>query len=526
MNDLTKTLTFVGVAVVVVLLAWFSRPAPLTGPVDDTGQPFFAEFKDPLDATSLEIAEFDEESASPTVFRVAESAKGVWSIPSKLDYPADAEEHLADAAGAVIDLEKLGVVSDRPADHEVFGVVDPSTADAGVEGIGKRVTLEDSSGAKLADLIIGKEVKDQPGLRYVRLPTQDRVYRTKIDTSKLTTRFQDWIEEDLLKMNPLDITAIDYNNYSIQETQRGYALVPGNQLDLTYDTENSSWSLDAVIVSPDGEEKKSYPSEELNTERINELKQALGDLKIVDVQRKPTGLSRELRDEGGNMDAEAQRSLLSRGFLLSEGRLYSNDGEVLVNMKDGVQYILRFGDIAVGTETDQGNGDETEGEETSPQGSNRYVFIMAYFNPDQIPPPELTPLPDGAAEAGPDEASGDEEGEAAEETSEEEVDPEVKRIQEENARKQKEYDDKVAEAKEKVKELNDRFADWYYVISDEVYRKIRTDIDDVLKPADTGEGSTEQMIPSKPEHPLSEGPNGLDDFEEIKEEFEFEQQAP
>jgi len=438
-----------------------------------------------------------------------------------------------------MDLEKLGVVSDRPADHEVYGVVDPSTANAAVEGIGKRVTLEDGSGSKLADLIIGKEVKDQPGLRYVRLPTQDRVYRTKIDTSKLTTRFQDWIEEDLLKMNPLDITQIDYNNYSIQETQRGYALVPGNQLDLKYDSENSSWSLDAVLLTAQGEEQKeAYPSDQLNTERINELKQALGDLKIVDVQRKPTGLSRELRAEGGNLDAEAQRSLLSRGFLLSDGRLYSNDGEVLVDMKDGVQYILRFGDIAVGTETDQGGeGEDGEESESTPQGSNRYVFIMAYYNPDQISPPELEPLPEGASEAaGPDEASDEEgeassdeenaEGEAAEEESEEEVDPEVKRIREENARKQKEYDDKVTAAKEKVAELNDRFADWYYVISDEVYRKIRIDVDDLIKPAEGGEGAADAMLPGRPEHPLSEGPNGLDDFEEIKEDFEFQQQVP
>lgn len=522
MNDFTKTMTFVGITVVVLALAWFSRPAPLTGPTDDTGQPFFAEFEDPLAATSLEIAEFDEESASPTVFRVAKSPKGVWSIPSKLDYPADAEEHLADAAASVMDLEKLGVVSDRPADHELFGVIDPSTANAAVEGIGKKVTLEDGSGSKLAELIIGKEVTDQPGLRFVRLPTQDRVYRTKIDTSNLTTRFQDWIEEDLLELNTLDITDIDYNNYSIQETQRGYALVPGDKLDLHYDQEASKWELAELA-----------PNEELNTERIDEVKQALGDLKIVDVQRKPAGLSRELRAEGGNLDAEAQRSLLSRGFLLSEGRLYSNDGEVLVNLKDGVQYILRFGDIAVGTETDEGEASEEGGEAPAgPQGSNRYVFIMAYFNQDEIPAPELEAEPAGPEAA--EEPSGEEEdteateeeGEAepaADAEEEAEVDPEVKRIREANALKQKEYDEKVDAAKERVAQLNDRFADWYYVISNDVYRKIKVNRDEIVMPKEGTAGEiTEEMTVE--ENPLSPGPNGLDDFEEIKEEVQ--QQAP
>lgn len=521
MNDVSKTMTFVGIAVVALLLAWFSRPAPLIGPEDDTGQPFFPEFKDPLAATSLEIAEFDETSATPTVFRVAKSSKGVWSIPSKLDYPADAEDHLAEAAAAVMDLEKLGTVSDRPADHEIFGVVDPTTADAGVEGIGKKVTLEDGSGAKLAELIIGKEVKDQTGLRYVRLPTQDRVYRTKIDTSKLTTRFQDWIEEDLLKLNAFDITDIDYNNYSIQETQQGYALVPGEKLDLTYNAEDSKWKLAEL-----GE------NEELNTQRIDEIKQALGDLKIVDVRRKPAGLSRELRDEEGKLDAEAQRSLLSRGFLLSKGRLYSNDGEVLINLKDGVQYILRFGDIAVGTETDKGEGDDKAADD-GPIGSNRYVFIMTYFNADQIAPPELEPEPKAEAKAAepsqePSESATQEketpEADAAkDETSEEKVDPELQRIRQENQRKQKEYDEKIEQGKKKVKELNDRFADWYYVISNDVYQKIKVSRADVVKQKEGTEESTEGENGDSDVNPLSEGPNGLDDFERLKEEFQIQQ---
>ncbi len=537
MNDFSKTMTFVGIAVVALALAWFSRPAPLTGPQDDTGQTFFPEFTDPLLATSLEIAEFDEESASPTVFRVAKSSKGVWSIPSKLDYPADAGDHLADAAAAVMDLEKLGIVSDRPADHEIFGVVDPSTADAAVAGIGKKITLEDGSGAKLAELIVGKEVKDQTGLRYVRLPTQDRVYRTKVDTSKLTTRFQDWIKEDLLKLNTFDITDIDYNNYSIQESQRGYALVPGDKLNLTYDDVESKWSLAEL-----GE------NEELNTERINDIKQALDDLKIVDVRRKPAGLSRELRDEEGKLDAEAQRSLLSRGFLLSEGRLYSNDGEVLVDLKDGVQYILRFGDIAVGTETDEEESDGEADQDTSesPKGSNRYVFIMAYFNEAQIAQPELEPEPEAEAEAGPkpaeDAEPGDEDSEPSEEgaddadspeantaeeaENDEEVDPELKRMREENQRKQKEYDEKIEQGKEKVNELNDRFADWYYVISDEVYRKIKVGREDIVKQTEASGESTPGEDNAAEENPLSVGPDGLDDFEQIKQGIEGPQLVP
>ena len=40
---------------------------------------------------------------------------------------------------------------------------------------------------------------------------------------------------------------------------------------------------------------KLADDEELNTEKLNALKTALDDLKIVDVDRKPAGLSQDLR---------------------------------------------------------------------------------------------------------------------------------------------------------------------------------------------------------------------------------------
>ena len=62
---------------------------------------------------------------------------------------------------------------------------------------------------------------------------------------------------------------------------------------------------------------KLAEDEELNTEKLNALKTAIDDLKIVDVERKPTGLSRDLRvtDEFVNNN-EAVRSLATRGFYL------------------------------------------------------------------------------------------------------------------------------------------------------------------------------------------------------------------
>jgi hypothetical protein len=59
---------------------------------------------------------------------------------------------------------------------------------------------------------------------------------------------------------------------------------------------------------------------------------------------------------------------------------------------------------------------------------------------------------------------------------------ERKRIETENERKQKEYDDKIKKGEARARELNARFADWYYVVSEETYRKIHLNRADVIKP--------------------------------------------
>ncbi len=54
----------------------------------------------------------------------------------------------------------------------------------------------------LASLIIGEGVKDDVEQRFVRIPGQDVVYAVKIDPEKLSTKFEEWIEKDLLNIDP------------------------------------------------------------------------------------------------------------------------------------------------------------------------------------------------------------------------------------------------------------------------------------------------------------------------------------
>src|SRR2546423_606139 len=83
----------------------------------------------------------------------------------------------------------------------------------GATGVGTRITLGDGQGQPVADFIVGKEVTGRPGLRYVRRAEKDQVYSVKLDTQYLSNRFEDWIERNLLKIDPLDLKQVVLADY-------------------------------------------------------------------------------------------------------------------------------------------------------------------------------------------------------------------------------------------------------------------------------------------------------------------------
>ena len=479
MSEQIKTIIYIVVAGVSLVVAWVARPAsPARDPLNDAGQTFFENFADPLAAASLQIVEFDEETASPRAFKVARH-DGVWSIPSHENYAADAENQFADAANSMIGLIKGSIVSDSPRDHELYGVIDPTQPEAGAVGVGMRVTLASETGRPLADLIIGKPVKGQDDQRYVREPGRVRVYLCAIETEQFSTRFEDWIERDLLQLNANDIAQVVVNDYSIDEIN--LRIIQGERLQFSYDQHERAWRLDDL-----GE------NERLLDTKLNEMKRALDDLEIIDVHRKPAGLRAELREEDQlELDMQSARSLESRGYYIIEGRLLSNEGVTTVRMNDGVQYVLRFGEIALGSIATDDEEDGAEGS-SGGGGANRYLFVTAKFDAGLIEQPNIQVLPEFRELTPPpaDDPADDDELPGAEESAEaQESDARIaaaievirREIEQDNQQAQEAYDQSVQEGQQRVRELNDRFADWYYVISDAVYQKIRLQRSDVVE---------------------------------------------
>lgn len=403
MNEGKKTGAFWAAAAVMLAVGLFvAWPASTENESPySPGKPLFEKFKDPLTAANLKIITFDEEQGQLGTFEVRrDSESGQWTIPSRKGYPADAVEQMRDAANALVGLNILDVQTENQGDHAALGVVEPKLEDlqVGDTGVGRLVTFKDESQQTLASLIIGNPVKNEEGKIYVRKPGQDPVYVVKMDDTVLSTKFQDWIEDDLLQMSSIDIKEAVVKDYSASISGRNVALERSYTAKFAMD--GAEWALNELLEY-NSENAMAEPKvvempadKELNTDKLNEMKNALDDLKIVDVVRKPEGMSANLRaDKDLVTDSEAVQSLYTRGFFPvgsgaeGEFEVLSANGELNVTVDQGVEYVLRFGDV-------QGLSEEDDSDEEGDAGGvNRYLLVTARVNEDQFPAPDLQPVP-------------------------------------------------------------------------------------------------------------------------------------
>ncbi|MFM7033740.1 MAG: DUF4340 domain-containing protein [Planctomycetia bacterium] len=508
-----KTALFVLGGIGMLLIGSFVQPRFKSRDVEPEAERLlFPGFSDAGKTSSLEIVTYDDELSTLQPFKVVQSG-GVWVLPSHQNYPADAKDQLAVAATELIDRPILEMVSTSPGDHETYGVIEPDAdkIKPGMTGIGQLVEIRDAGGTKLARLIIGKEDKRPAGadggrtLRFVRKAGQDPVYRVELDTSKFSSRFGDWIEKDLLKLSPWDVRQVVVDDYALGAVESNGRLMVEQQrksrIELAYDDKEAKWSLVSMESFEGGSKPKSEKlaaGEELASAKLNDLRNALGDLKIIDVARKPAGLSADLKGaEQFTGDQEAVTSMQQRGFLpLKTGDILSTDGETIVGMKDGVEYVLRFGAGTTAVQGQRDVGSEKGATADAGETSGRYLLVMARLNEALLEKPKLEPVPDlpaGVEEKGGEKKDAEKkdpagkdsqtkkEGAAADELAKaDEAEAQAqaaveerRRVERENRRKQEEYDGKVETATKRVRELNNRFADWYYVVSDAECAKIR-----------------------------------------------------
>jgi hypothetical protein len=522
MTESVKTLIYTGAALLLFAGAvWVSLP-----PSDTSGeteaQILYPDFQDSKEAARLEIVRVDEKRGKLDRFEVERTPTKGWVIPSHGGYPADATAQMSEAATSLINLNVVAVVSEDASKQELYGVVEPTEArlDAGDKGFGMLVAFQDRKGDDLARLVVGKKVADSDTQRFVRKAGQDAVYVVDLNVDKLTTNFGDWIEKDLLKISPWDIDRVMIKDYQFiaRAGRGGFELDFDPRMELTagIDGDANGWVVDKLIqyARKRPVETELKADEELNKEKLDDLKSALDNLQIVDVKPKPEGLAGDLSaDDAAFKNPDLLQSLQSLGFVPhEEGRrkeFLGFNGELNVGTKDGVEYVLRFGS------TESAEAGENKAGEAK---ARRYLFVTARLDNSRLKPPTLDPLPtestvpvapekkdddaqepkepgspgqDVVGDAPSDEAKSDDakaDETKTDETKADEAKPATndfdlkrKQIEKENQRKQDEFKERKRKAEGKVRELNARFAGWYYVISDDEFQKIHLTRNDVIK---------------------------------------------
>ena len=551
MNETIKTIAFGAIAVVALILSYLTsqKPGDPAGEDSKMGQALFETF-DPMAATGIEIAEFDEDSSDAKSLEIVKDVAG-WVIrrPGRPDYPANADNQVKDVSTILFDLRILDTAGDGAGQHADFGVLDPSQAVPGDRGIGKMIALKNDKGSPLARLIIGNEVENLPGTHYVRKPQENTVFIAEVqNVNDVSTKFVDWVERDFLDLDKWNIKRVTFDNFEIKEGK----LVPAAVHTLDY--EDSAWKLSGSALGA---------QEELNKDRLDEMKDAFDDLEIIDVERKPEVLASSLLKGNEFVDAnnrealvQSASSLVQKGFqpvneLDATGKpkaypngkpmlkVVSEKGEVRVGMKDGVEYVLRFGQTYRGPE-----------DEENATGDSRYIYAFARVNESLLDPPALeavpTPLtvPDvngtGPTDSNSTQGEKGDQGDKGKPPSLKPPGPppnftppsappttppslpvgqvavanegnasmpvddfavrkaqreaEISRVKSSNASKQSEFDQKVVKATERVQELNQNLAGWYYVIPNEVYEKIRLDRSDFVKPREKEEEARPEEV--------------------------------
>ena len=279
-------------------------------------------------------------------------------------------------------------------------MLDPSKADATESGIGRFIHLKNSTGSNLASLIIGEEVEGLPSTYFVRKPEQNAVFRVEVRNAQdVSSKFVDWVEQDFLDLDKWKIKQVTLDNYDVN-LAKGQINRTNNPFVLNF--ADSKWSLSG---------HKLKDKEELDKDVLDAMKDALDDLEIIDVERKPDILVKNL-EQGSEFfsnlrDANNQavvQSLQQKGFYTiaakdSSGqtvpKVVSNKGEVIVGMESGVEYVLRFGEIYRGPE-----------DEENSTGDSRYIYAFARVNESLLEQPLLEAIPSSGKPTGAEGPNG------------------------------------------------------------------------------------------------------------------------
>lgn len=491
-NPWIKTLALAAAAGATVALVVAARPSdkPFAGASGDQGSALAPELTDPQKVASLEVIGWDEQAARPRAFKV-EVQGNRWVVPSAFNYPVDATQNMAAAASSFIGALRERVVTDLVTEHARLGVVAPDdVTSSATAGRGTRVTMRDSTGKTVADLIIGGPVADPaaapgapPARRYVREAGKNRVFTTTLNQS-YSTRLADWVQTDLLQVTADSVKRVAIDRYNVDE-QKG-TIVDLKTLALTRPDAGRPANPDQpapervwTLTSSHGPVQGTGGS--VNQARADDLLAALGSLKIVGVRPKPANLAALMAGEKGEgkISPSDQANLQRHGFFItSQGALVANEGSMTVGCGDGVVYTLWIGELA----TDEATKDQAAGADSSAdapgdkQADGRYMMVTVSFDQTLVgsapqKPNELAELEKQAAALAEGQRLGDD------------ANARLTNLSAAFKAQSDGFASRVKAGMERQSQLAKRFASWYYVVDATSLGRLRPTGEELLAPA-------------------------------------------
>lgn len=396
--------------------------------------PIFGVAKAADQVASLRVAGWDEATSTPLTLGVAK-ANGVWTIPSHFSFPADGNTKVTEAAVGFLGVERGRLVTSDDKRHEELGVIDPLDESSSTKkGHGKRITMTDTTGAQLVDVIVGKYVEGASGMYYVREASAKEVYTAKVDPWKLSTQFIDYVEANPFKIAKEDVTALSIADYSVDET--------AGTVGVRAETSFSRAAADKEWIA--GAKTEVPKDKRLAKAALDNLVNEVSGLKLVSVRPFDSAW------------------LKARGFYVVKEGLYGNEGSISVTTKDGLRYFMFFGEVALDDATDKAaekpkddkskdeksKDDKKEAKKDDKKGENRYLAVFVQYDP------------------------------AADETL-----------------KDAKKDVKPAPGstgKERAEKAQDRFTKFFYVINDDSFKKLRPTLETLFeaKPPEPMAGKT------------------------------------
>ena len=366
-KELLKSLTL-GLVALIALMCWINfHPRQQSNTSEDQIGRKLLEGLDNLEKiTQIQLIRIEAETGQKQELLIRKEGSD-WILPSFSGFSAENSKKLTEILTPLLQLTILDIVRPpvstedskgirnfhsecgvlSPGDEQ-FEYISPKDSSTGGSGAGLEVILEGEDHRILLDLLIGNRAPESSysrDARFVRFPQEDYVYVVDFIgestqetvtagvieyTDRVSFSPTDYVDPDLLRISRWDILNMTMKDYTLAVQNVDDNVVYKNLIfhdvlvfKQTPDNPSSKiWSLQERYTQTSNagwQQLANVDPSSANNTILNETADLIGKLKFVDVSRKPLPLAKLFSSEKWGTELTTQSSLLSEfGFCLLE----------------------------------------------------------------------------------------------------------------------------------------------------------------------------------------------------------------